>query len=259
MTGLRVSFYFLLVLNIACLAVAAMPWLGFEPLFMGTSEPERMRNQLFPEKLRVLASTSTDAASAPAAAASVAAAEAPASAPQAAASEVPAAASAVSASGTPALSSTALACVAISNLSADQAQSLTQQARAADKSIVVREGEAAPSAYWVNIPPQGGKAGADRRAAELHKLGLEDFFIVQEAGPNRYAISLGLFRGDTLARRHLETLQKRGVKGATVSTRYNANSARVEIQGPGGVLERLLQAAQDSIKGSEQQSCKAAG
>ncbi len=258
MTGLRVSFYFLLVLNIACFAVAAMPWLGFEPLFMGTSEPERMRNQLFPEKLRVLSSTSTDAASAPAAASAVPA-EVAASEPQAAASEVPAAASAVTASSTSALSSTTPACVAISNLSAEQAQSLAQQARDADKSIVVREGEAAPSAYWVNIPPQGGKAGAERRAADLRQLGLEDFFIVQEAGPNRYAISLGLFRGDTLARRHLETLQKRGVKGATVSARYSANGARVEIQGPGGVVERLLQSAQERIKGSERQSCKAAG
>jgi SPOR domain len=259
MTGLRVSLYFLLALNIACLAIAAMPWLGFEPLFMGSSEPERMRNQLFPDKLRVLSSVSADAASAPAAAASAAVAETPASEPQAAASEVPAAASAASASSAPLLSSTAPACVAISNLSAEQAQGLAQQARDLDKSIVVREGEAAPSAYWVNIPPQGGKAGAERRSADLRQLGLEDFFIVQEAGPNRYAISLGLFRGDTLARRHLETLQKRGVKGATVSPRYNANSARVEIQGPGGLLERLLQSAQESIKGSERQSCKAAG
>ena len=45
MTTLRVSFYLLVLFNLACGVVIAMPWLGMQPPFMGVVEPERMASQ----------------------------------------------------------------------------------------------------------------------------------------------------------------------------------------------------------------------
>jgi hypothetical protein len=147
-------------------------------------------------------------------------------------------------------------CVAFKNLSATQAQALAQRARGAEAKLTVREEAAAPSSYWVNIPPQGGKAGADRRAAELKELGLEDFFIVNDANENRFAISLGLFRAQGLAQRQLETLQKKGVKGATVTARENSSSARVELIGISAQIERVARDASADIAGGVRDTCK---
>ncbi|MDB5800812.1 MAG: hypothetical protein JWL63_1751 [Rhodocyclales bacterium] len=256
MTTLRVTFYLLVVCNLACGVVIAMPWLGMQSPFLGATEPERVASQVFPEKLRIL-NSSTEPPSAPGAempplanlpAGSVPVAE---SAPEAAPVVVGAAASPVVAE------SGATVCVAFKSMTDTQAQALAQRARGTGNTLTVREEAAAPSSYWVNIPPQGGKAGADRRAAELKNLGLDDFFIVQDAGDNRFAISLGLFRAEGLAQRQLETLQKRGVKGATVTARESANGARVELIGASAQIERVARDAGSEIQGVQRDTCKA--
>jgi hypothetical protein len=258
MTTLRVTFYLLLALNLVCGVVIAMPWLGMQEPFLGATEPARMTSQVFPERLRVLR-TSTEPPSADSAGPlptiqpeSAPVAE-PVSAPVASVTPVVEASAPVAAA--PA-DSAATVCVAFRNLSGAQAQTLAQRARVPGGNLTVREEAPVPSSYWVNIPPQGGKAGADRRAAELRELGLEDFFVVQDAGDNRFAISLGLFRAESLAQRQLETLQKRGVKGATVTARENANGARVELIGPGAQIERVAREAVGDIQGALRDTCK---
>jgi hypothetical protein len=261
MTILRVTFYLLVALNLACAVGIAMPFFGVPPLFLGVTEPERVASQVFPEKLKVLTS-STEPPSAPGAEASAAVP----TVASAAAESVPVAESAAVAAAVPQASAPAaaaepaagLVCVAFKNLTGTQAQALAQRARGAGTNLTVREEEAAPSSYWVNIPPQGGKAGADRRAAELKQLGLDDFFIVQDAGENRFAISLGLFRAESLAQRQLETLQKKGVKGATVTARESANGARVELIGAGAQIEHVAHDAGGDLNGAVRDTCKAA-
>jgi hypothetical protein len=255
MTTLRVTFYLLIAVNLVCAAVIAMPWLGLESPFLGATEPERVASQVFPEKLHVL-STSTEPPGTAGAELSAPLAESPSvsapvveSAPVAAEASAPAAAAVVADAG-------ANVCVAFKNLNATQAQALAQRARGANAKLTVREEAAAPSSYWVNIPPQGGKAGADRRAAELKQLGLDDFFVVNDAGDNRFAISLGLFRAEGLAQRQLETLQKKGVKGATVTARENANGARVELIGVSAQIERVAHDASGDISGAARDTCK---
>ena len=252
----RVVFYCLLAFNLACAAVIANGVItGAEP-FTGSSEPDRMENQLFPEKLTVLeASTEPPTAvSAPAPAPLAAPASAPVSeasqpAPEA---SVPAVAVATVAASAPG----ATTCVAFRSLTADQSQAIQQKARAASKALDVRETTAGPTSFWVHIPPQDGKAGAERRAAELKALGLEDFFIEQAAGENRYAISLGLFHAEGLAQRQLETLQKRGVKGAKISSRASPKNVQVEITGAADLIEGLVRDASAALKGSERDTCK---
>lgn len=264
MTSLRVLFYLLLAFNLACAAVIAMPWLGMTPPFIGATEPERIASQIFPEKLHVL-STSTEPPSAQgaesAALPNLPANGAPSaeSAPTVAASEpeasapAPAAALAAPSAVTDAAASV---CVAFKNLTSTQAQALAQRARSTGNNLTVREEATAPSSYWVNIPPQGGKAGAERRAAELKNLGLDDFYMEQAPGENQYAISLGLFRAESLAERQLETLQKRGVKGAKVTARENANGARVELVGAGAQIERVARDGSAELQGAVRDTCK---
>jgi len=73
--------------------------------------------------------------------------------------------------------------------------------------------------YWVHMPPLKTRAEADRKVGELKALGVEDFFLVQDAGPWRNAVSLGLFKNEEAARAELERLRQRGVRSAVVVRR----------------------------------------
>ncbi len=69
------------------------------------------------------------------------------------------------------------------------------------------------------IPPQANRAAAQKKAAELKKLGVEEYFVVQEEGRQRWALSLGVFRTEDAAKARLEALRARGVKSAAVGQR----------------------------------------
>ena len=73
--------------------------------------------------------------------------------------------------------------------------------------------------WWVSLPPQGSKANADKKAAELKRLGVDEFFIISEDGPNKFAISLGVFKNEEGAKNFLDTLSKQGVKTARAAER----------------------------------------
>lgn len=73
--------------------------------------------------------------------------------------------------------------------------------------------------WWVYLPPQGNRAGALRKAAELKKLGVPDYFVVQEEGRWRWALSLGVFRAEDAAKAHLEALRAKGVRSALLGQR----------------------------------------
>ena len=73
--------------------------------------------------------------------------------------------------------------------------------------------------WWVFLPPQPSKPAADKKGAELKQLGVSDFFVINEDGPNKLAISLGVFKTEEAARNYLETLAKRGVKNGRAAER----------------------------------------
>jgi len=75
--------------------------------------------------------------------------------------------------------------------------------------------------YWVHMPPQKTRADADRKVGELRDLGIIEFFMVQEPGQWRYAISLGIFRTDEAAQAFLAELRQRGVRSAVIARREN--------------------------------------
>ncbi len=73
--------------------------------------------------------------------------------------------------------------------------------------------------WWVFIPPQVSRQAATIKTAELKRLGIEDYFIVQEDPAVRFAISLGVFRTQEAARNRLEQLRSKGVRTAQVGAR----------------------------------------
>lgn len=75
------------------------------------------------------------------------------------------------------------------------------------------------AAYWVYMPPRASRQEAQVKAAELKRLGIDEFFIVQDEGKFRFAISLGVFRTAEAARAHLDSLRNKGVRTALVGPR----------------------------------------
>ncbi len=73
--------------------------------------------------------------------------------------------------------------------------------------------------YWVHMPAFKTKAEVDRKLGELKALGVTDFFVVQDAGPWRNAVSLGLFKSEDAANTELERMRKLGVRSAVVTRR----------------------------------------
>jgi hypothetical protein len=100
------------------------------------------------------------------------------------------------------------------------------------------------STFWVFIPPLPSKQDADKKAAELKKLGAPEFFIVQDAGPNYLAISLGIFSSEEAAKERLDTLRAKGVKSARSGERsVKPALAALEIAGPEAQHDALREAA----------------
>ena len=75
--------------------------------------------------------------------------------------------------------------------------------------------------YWVYMPPLKTKVEIDRKIAELKKFGISEFFVVQDAGQWKNAISLGIFRTEDAAQVYLAKLKERGVRSAIAARREN--------------------------------------
>jgi hypothetical protein len=75
------------------------------------------------------------------------------------------------------------------------------------------------ASYWVFLPPQSTRQAANRKTAELRKLGVGDFFIVQEGSKFRFAISLGIFKTEEAAKARLAELRTKGVRTAQMGLR----------------------------------------
>lgn len=116
-----------------------------------------------------------------------------------------------------------------------------------------------PKSWWVHIPPQSNGAQADRKAAELSKLGVKDFYVVRESGPNQYAVSLGLFKSEEAAKDSLAVLQKKGVKSARILARETAGDKMiVEVRGKADQLSKALAELPAEFSDVQKAECPAA-
>lgn len=118
----------------------------------------------------------------------------------------------------------ALACLDIGTFSANGAKRFEARLAALDLGERALEGRQAVqaqdvSSWLVNIPPQGSKEAADRKANELRNLGVTNFFIIRDDSPLKYGISLGLFKTESGAQALLAQLNKQGVHTARITPR----------------------------------------
>ncbi|OGT00762.1 MAG: hypothetical protein A3K04_07410 [Gallionellales bacterium RBG_16_56_9] len=106
--------------------------------------------------------------------------------------------------------------------------------------------------YWVYIPPLGSKVAVNQKVAQLKARGIEEYFVVQESGPWRNAISLGVFKTQEAAQNYLNVLRAKDVRSALVGERAGKQKATIFIlNGVGAATEARLTSMQKDFPGSE--------
>jgi len=112
------------------------------------------------------------------------------------------------------------------------------------------------ASYWVFMPPQRNRQAANQKAAELKKLGVEDFFIVQEDPKFRFAISLGVFKTEEAAQSRLAELRTKGVRTARVGPRETSvQKVYFTVREVPDALASRLNELRQSFAGSELKDC----
>lgn len=253
---MRILFLLLLAANLAFFA-----WLRFMAPPDRALDPQPMAQQLEPGKLRIVTEPELSqigaAPSAPAAkpAAPQSPEPAPAGKPAAAQSAEPLPAARAAPPPEPA----PLACVEWGGFGPQDAQRAEQRLEplALGARLAQFRGEETAT-WWVFIPPQPNRAAAQKKAAELKQLGVEDYFVVQEEGKLRWALSLGVFRTEEAARARFEALRVRGVRSAQVGRR-ETRVARVwfQMRSVDGALNARLQEIARDFEGATLHECAA--
>jgi hypothetical protein len=112
--------------------------------------------------------------------------------------------------------------------------------------------------WWVSIPPQANKAAADKKGAELKQLGVTEFFVINDDGPNKYAISLGVFKTEESAKNYLDALMKKGVKSARAAERETkVGKTIVTFREADEALKAKLTDLKKEFAGQELKECAA--
>ena len=120
------------------------------------------------------------------------------------------------------------------------------------RQVVAAEG----NGWWVFVPPLSGKAEAERKAGELRLFGVSDYFIIQE-GPNRFAISLGVFSSEKGGQERLAELREKGVRSARLTPRPGKDgTVSLQATGPATAKPALLEAVGKALPKAETQGCK---
>lgn len=153
----------------------------------------------------------------------------------------------------------ALLCKAFSGISSDSAKAVQSAvASSAPNAQVAVIASKESTSYWVHIPAQSSKSGAEKKVTELKEMGVSDSFIISDDGPNKWAVSLGLFKSREMADNYFQRLVKLGVRSAKIEVRDKAaDKVRLEISAPAetlGTLARELKPLANASIGECRQS-----
>jgi hypothetical protein len=108
----------------------------------------------------------------------------------------------------------------------------------------------------VYLPSLGSKDAAEKKAAQLKKLGLTEFYIVQDQSPLRWGISLGVFKTPEAAQTHLANLAKKGLKEARIAPRaVSAAKVVYRLLDITPEEKKNLDALKESISSAEMHEC----
>ena len=110
--------------------------------------------------------------------------------------------------------------------------------------------------WWVFIPPQGNRAAAQKKTAELKSLGIDDYFILQEESSMRWAVSLGVFSSEEAAKTRLEALRAKGVRSAQTGERETlVTKIWLQVRGADAALLAKLKEYAKALPGTEVRDC----
>lgn len=221
---MRALFLFLLLANVALFA-----WFHYLSPPRAATDPAPLTRQIDPEKLRVIAPSALP----PATAAAPKPAPAPAAGP------------------------VALECMEWGSftLAGTERAEKALEPLALGPRLAHRRTEETAS-WWVFIPPQPNRQGAQKKAAELKELGVEEYFIVHEEGPQRWALSLGVFRSEEAAQARLTALRGQGVRSARIGLRETTvPKVWLQVSSVDPALERRLIDIALQTEGSELRPC----
>lgn len=106
--------------------------------------------------------------------------------------------------------------------------------------------------YWVYIPPLSSKVAVQQKVTQLKARGIEEYFIVQDAGTWRNAISLGVFKTQEAAQNFLNVLSTKDVHTARVGARVGKQKATIFIlNSVSPATEARLSSLKKDFPGSE--------
>jgi hypothetical protein len=112
------------------------------------------------------------------------------------------------------------------------------------------------ASWWVYMPPQANRPAAVLKAAELKRLGVDDYFIVQDDAKSQFTLSLGVFRTEEAARKRLEQLRTRNVRTAQVGQRATAiQRVYYEVRAVDEATSAKLTALSQGFPGTELKEC----
>jgi hypothetical protein len=197
-----------------------------------SSEPERLTAQMSPGKIRIVGTNKNDAD-----------ASATEPAQTSATSDTGTQAPAVNVAGEakPASTPATETCHATSELPLDEAEKLKTAIATSGATIAVTLRPLTEvQSYWLRVPPLRNRDEAEKKAAEIKKLGVSDFYVVQDEGPNLNAISLGLFHSEQAAAELRDRLAKKGVRAMDIQVREKTEKAILELRGTEGLLNKPL-------------------
>ena len=185
----------------------------------------RMDRQLRPDSIRIVSRGE----------------EPPLPAPEEDPEETPPQAASAPAPGTAALADPTRACLFWEQLPAAEADRLASLLGSRFSVFTVNRTDGGENGgWWIYIPPLANKAEADKKAGELRQLGITDYFVVQE-GPNRFAISLGVFSGEKGGQDRLSELKNKGVRSARLMQRPGKDGTiSLKAEGPAADRAALL-------------------
>ena len=108
------------------------------------------------------------------------------------------------------------------------------------------------SSYWVYIPPLKGRAEVDKKISQLKVRGVEEYYVVNEAGKLQNSISLGIFKTEEAAQKFLVSLNAKGVISARVGERTSKLMVTFfELKSLGSEMAEKVRTLQAAFPGSE--------
>ncbi len=217
---------FIVVLLLAVNAFLLSVWTGGLSLW-DRSEPDRLHRQVEAERISIqgIAAVATKAKAA-----------ASGDAPSGSGGTSPA---------TPVPPPETKACLEFPPMDQDKAQSVESSMKQAGLSVEATQIEGV-SSFMVHLPPSESAKEAQRKLAELKKLGVTDAFLLQE-GPLKLGISLGLFRSEDGAKTLVQQLAAKGIRTARVAPGSGSRPAKTVLKATGSdaLLTRVRQAADE--------------